>query len=86
MAVDDQDQVTGVEPFVTGLGSVDLELAPNGNIAHVALFGGSVEEFVFTPGARTPNADRVGQPHFRLGAARGPVHRERLERSGRASR
>ena len=62
VAVDAQDQVTGVEPFVTGLGSVAVELAPNGNIAHVALFGGSVEEFVFTPGSRTPDAVASADP------------------------
>ena len=57
-------QVTDVEPFATALGTVDLELAPSGNITYSAVFAGRIEEIVYTPGARTPNAVAAADPSF----------------------
>jgi glucose/arabinose dehydrogenase len=64
LVIDGSDQVTDVEPFVTGLGTVDVELGPSGNLVHVAIFAGRVEEIVYTPGARTPDAVATTEPSF----------------------
>jgi glucose/arabinose dehydrogenase len=58
--IDDQDQIGNVRPFATGFHGVDLELAPNGDLAYADLLNSSVQQVVY--GNRPPEARASATP------------------------
>jgi glucose/arabinose dehydrogenase len=62
VTIDAQDKVTSIKPFASRWGDVDIELGPNGNLFYVTIYGGRVEEIVYTPENLSPTAVAGANP------------------------